>query len=766
MSTMFDVPMQDFSGEGSMDTDMLPLPVSDTDWLQVESMIEDDVSKQLVAEEVEMIQEDVQELEMTDSGDADILEYIDRAPAEQIQAHSVLDVFDQEIPDASRAASPTPIIPSIEPDTHTLHVSSILETHGETQNIDPNVYSADQYEETANIHDTATTTTISYDEHAELGTHDEHVPSAQTETAAEYVSTDTVESTREYDSQHLEREGTQDQEVSTYTEIIPPAVLEVSATSSLPEESHTHHEEYYTTLDGHEVQEGDASAQHESVTSGQAEPNDAHSLHDTRSSSQAEKQTDNTALSSHNVGQNEKDEKEEEDEESLVEPPPCVLLTYLFDGSQYALFLTPEENHVQINELTSKTAEPLEPQATPNKQESSTIQKSRPTLLFAEQSDLFYAPISQVFRAIRNDPVVNVGGRFDENVELVITEVGLDLRLSEDNIHAREVSLNDLSVLHTGCELTGTLSLQLDTIAPRFGTRYKAIRDALVSIVSNTDDHEHDQTVHVEGHEDTDAHQSTTGEEPAVSLSLSQTVHNGNHEEKAIDIKHADTTEEVNKIIDSVDPKTHEERQDEEAESDHENENENENEGIGHIRHAVIADEHVDVHTEPEGVQDEYYDEDAEGEYEEEEEEEQSYEGTHDPVDVSSYSENQEENPLAFSEENPQEDEDDGDDQNNEPTAVEDIPFFPEGPIENGLTPEQNSSASAEGSSYEASVHEEETNTLASNDDYLPSVQNIASLRVPSSKRSFDEHEIDQYDEDGGSPSSTGEATQKRLRLD
>jgi hypothetical protein len=50
--------------------------------------------------------------------------------------------------------------------------------------------------------------------------------------------------------------------------------------------------------------------------------------------------------------------------------------------------------------------------------------------------------------------------------------------------------LHDLGVLHTGCDLNGPLFLRLDTISPRFGTRYKAIRDEIVRVVSQQEEDE------------------------------------------------------------------------------------------------------------------------------------------------------------------------------------------------------------------------------------------------------------------------------------
>ena len=45
-------------------------------------------------------------------------------------------------------------------------------------------------------------------------------------------------------------------------------------------------------------------------------------------------------------------------------------------------------------------------------------------------------------------------------------------------------------MLHTGCDLSGPLSLRLDTLSPRFGTRYKAIRDEIVRVVSQQEEDE------------------------------------------------------------------------------------------------------------------------------------------------------------------------------------------------------------------------------------------------------------------------------------
>lgn len=49
--------------------------------------------------------------------------------------------------------------------------------------------------------------------------------------------------------------------------------------------------------------------------------------------------------------------------------------------------------------------------------------------------------------------------------------------LLQDNIHAREVTLHDLNVLHDGFDMSGPLRLKLQVIAPRFIARYHSLQE-------------------------------------------------------------------------------------------------------------------------------------------------------------------------------------------------------------------------------------------------------------------------------------------------
>lgn len=281
---------------------------------------------------------------------------------------------------------------------------------------------------------------------------------------------------------------------------------------------------------------------------------------------------------------------------------------------------------------------------------------------------------------------------------------------------------------------------------------------------------------------DPDTHQKSTAQqeppEPPVSSS-SEKINDGNHE-KAIDVKNADAAKETKEVTDNrtsikaEDPA--EPGEDEEAENLYENENENE--GIGHVGHAVVAESYG----RSDGVEDEYYDEDAEGEYDEGE---QSYESTHGDIDTLYYSENQDENTLL--DENPQVEENDAQDPEPEVlgkifllfgiTRLNMLPLTTDdNQLQGGLTPEQDASGSDEGSLYDEAlgmtfffchqslqihliyclVPEEGAHSNAPQNDNLSSTHHVPLPRLPSSKRSFDEHEHGQYEEDGGSPSSTG----------
>lgn len=121
----------------------------------------------------------------------------------------------------------------------------------------------------------------------------------------------------------------------------------------------------------------------------------------------------------------------------------------------------------------------------------------------ADQPQLFYEPLQAVFETIRGlaDEL-----SIPEHVELAFYSEALDLNVSEvhyffviplvyetdqviyqDNVYCREVSLNDLNILHIGCELEGPLSLRLDQNSPRFILRYRAIMAELHRVSSGNE---------------------------------------------------------------------------------------------------------------------------------------------------------------------------------------------------------------------------------------------------------------------------------------
>lgn len=97
---------------------------------------------------------------------------------------------------------------------------------------------------------------------------------------------------------------------------------------------------------------------------------------------------------------------------------------------------------------------------------------------------LFWEPLDAVFGALR---VAHVLGEFlEEGTELCIAFPDLDLVLREDNVYARDISLQDISQLALGFECHGSLRLVV-TEEPRFISRYNELATALGSEVSEED---------------------------------------------------------------------------------------------------------------------------------------------------------------------------------------------------------------------------------------------------------------------------------------
>ena len=159
---------------------------------------------------------------------------------------------------------------------------------------------------------------------------------------------------------------------------------------------------------------------------------------------------------------------------------------------------------------------------------------------------LFWEPLDAVFGALR---VAHVLGEFlEEGTELCIAFPDLDLVLREDNVYARDISLQDISQLALGFECHGSLRLVV-TEEPRFISRYNELATALGSEESEEDalDEEAGEEDEEVGEEDEEA-----GEEDEEA---------GEEDEEAgkEDDEEDKEVEEVNKGIEEAD------KEDEEA---------------------------------------------------------------------------------------------------------------------------------------------------------------------------------------------------------
>jgi hypothetical protein len=68
----------------------------------------------------------------------------------------------------------------------------------------------------------------------------------------------------------------------------------------------------------------------------------------------------------------------------------------------------------------------------------------------------------------------------------------------QDNIYAREVTLHELNVLHDGSDFSGPLRIQLQSVIPRFITRYHLLQDQIARL--NIANEAGDEVVEEENH--------------------------------------------------------------------------------------------------------------------------------------------------------------------------------------------------------------------------------------------------------------------------
>ncbi|KAL4065332.1 hypothetical protein J3A83DRAFT_4266212 [Scleroderma citrinum] len=164
-------------------------------------------------------------------------------------------------------------------------------------------------------------------------------------------------------------------------------------------------------------------------------------------------------------------------------------------------------------------------------------------LLLETRPTLYYEPLSNVFDAVRQDEDLLSQVPHSFEGELVLDAYDLQLAISEDNVHSREISLHDLNILHDGSDLAGPLRLRLIATTPRFIFRYYTLYEQIqkldLSVAvregeqysdhenQNAGDLQQDQGVHdrnEEGaalhpteHTDESANQPTEGPEQSVN---------------------------------------------------------------------------------------------------------------------------------------------------------------------------------------------------------------------------------------------------------
>ncbi|KAH7889943.1 hypothetical protein F5I97DRAFT_1848817 [Phlebopus sp. FC_14] len=147
-----------------------------------------------------------------------------------------------------------------------------------------------------------------------------------------------------------------------------------------------------------------------------------------------------------------------------IDPPPPVLLSITSSGhTEFSLF-----NQLQ-----------LEPQSRSPSVDAGEIEPKVYPLLLQDRPTLYYEPLSSVFDALRQDEELlgHIPHSFEG--ELVLDAFDLQLVVSEDNVHSREISLHDLNVLHDGSDFSGPLRLLLRASVPRFIFRYYALQEQI-----------------------------------------------------------------------------------------------------------------------------------------------------------------------------------------------------------------------------------------------------------------------------------------------
>ncbi|KAI0797831.1 hypothetical protein C8Q75DRAFT_21057 [Abortiporus biennis] len=152
-----------------------------------------------------------------------------------------------------------------------------------------------------------------------------------------------------------------------------------------------------------------------------------------------------------------------------IDPPPAVLLSLPPSSSS-------EQHEFTLFNQPVQSSTP----ASPNAEASNQEHADDLSILLHERPTLYYEPLQTVFDALRDEILYRTPEFMD--AELVFDAYDLHLTISEDNIHAQEVSLHDLNILHDGCQLLGPLRLRLHASHPRFIVRYTELRDEITRL--------------------------------------------------------------------------------------------------------------------------------------------------------------------------------------------------------------------------------------------------------------------------------------------
>ncbi|KIJ60611.1 hypothetical protein HYDPIDRAFT_43147, partial [Hydnomerulius pinastri MD-312] len=173
-----------------------------------------------------------------------------------------------------------------------------------------------------------------------------------------------------------------------------------------------------------------------------------------------------------------------------IDPPPAVLLSTASSTEvEFSLFNQPE---------------PVARSRSPSVEASQSGTKVY-SLLLENRPTLYYEPLSSVFEVLRQeeDLLAHIPHSFEG--ELVLDAYDLQLVVSEDNVHSRDISLHDLNVLHDGSDFSGPLRLLLRASVPRFIVRYYALQEQIqrldLAVETGEGEHHDEYEQHIENQE-------------------------------------------------------------------------------------------------------------------------------------------------------------------------------------------------------------------------------------------------------------------------